>query len=42
VLRSGQERDRLWDQHVAQLPWFGEYPSQVGERTIPMVRLRRS
>ena len=42
VLREGPERDRLWEQHVAQLPWFGEYPSQVGERTIPVIRLRRS
>ena len=42
VLRDGPERQRLWDQHVAQLPWFGDYPSQVGERTIPVIRLRRS
>ena len=33
------ERDRLWDQHVAELPWFGEYPKQVTTRVIPMVRL---
>ena len=42
VLRDGPERDRLWGQHVERLPWFGEYPSQVGERTIPVIRLRRS
>ena len=42
VYRDGPERDRLWNQHVAQLPWFAEYPSQVGERIIPMVRLTRS
>ena len=36
---EGAERDRLWDQHVARLPWFGAYPEQVGERTIPVVRL---
>lgn len=42
VYREGPERDRLWNQHVAQLPWFGDYPSQVGERTIPVVRLSRS
>jgi deazaflavin-dependent oxidoreductase (nitroreductase family) len=35
---EGDERDRLWDQHVARLPWFADYPSQI-ERTIPMVRL---
>lgn len=37
----GPERDRLWDQHVAQLPWFGDYPAQVGGRVIPIVRIRR-
>ena len=42
VLRDGPERDRLWDQHVARLPWFGDYPSQVGGRTIPVIVLRRS
>lgn len=39
--RDGPERDRLWSQHVEQLPWFGEYPSQVGGRVIPMVHLSR-
>jgi len=42
VYREGPERDRLWNQHVQQLPWFGEYPSQVGARTIPVIRLSRS
>ena len=42
VVREGPERDRLWAAHVAQLPWFGEYPSQTGGRLIPVVRLRRS
>ena len=42
VHRDGPERDRLWDQHVEQLPWFGEYPSQVGGRVIPVIRLTRS
>lgn len=32
------ERDRLWDQHVASLPWFADYPEQSG-RTIPVIRL---
>ncbi len=36
---EGAERDRLWDQHVATFPWFGDYPGQVGGRVIPMVRL---
>jgi deazaflavin-dependent oxidoreductase (nitroreductase family) len=39
---SGAERERLWDEHVRQLPWFVDYPAQVGGRVIPMVRLRRA
>jgi deazaflavin-dependent oxidoreductase (nitroreductase family) len=35
---DGQERDRLWDQHVASLPHFAGYPAQTG-RVIPIVRL---
>jgi deazaflavin-dependent oxidoreductase (nitroreductase family) len=35
---DGDERDRLWDQHVADLPWFGEYPSKT-DRVIAVVRL---
>lgn len=35
---DGRERERLWKQHVDQLPWFAEYPSKAG-RDIPMVRL---
>ena len=38
---DGPERDRLWDQHVAQLPHFAAYPETAG-RLIPMVRIRRS
>ena len=41
VHRDGPERDRLWNQHVEALPWFGNYPSQVGGRVIPVVRLTR-
>jgi len=40
ALAEGAERDRLWDQHVAALPWFAEYPEQAG-RVIPMIRLHR-
>jgi F420H(2)-dependent quinone reductase len=32
------ERVRLWEQHVAQLPWFAGYPEQAA-RPIPMIRL---
>ena len=39
IIAGGPDRDRLWDDHVAALPWFADYPNQVGERVIPMVRL---
>lgn len=32
------EQERLWDQHVAAMPWFAAYPEQVG-RPIPMIRI---
>jgi len=35
---EGEDRSRLWDRHVAELPWFADYPAQAG-RLIPMVRL---
>ena len=38
---SGAERDRLWDEHVAELPEFGEYPKKT-DRTIPMLLLDRT
>jgi deazaflavin-dependent oxidoreductase (nitroreductase family) len=38
AILDGPERDRLWAQHVAALPWFAEYPAQTG-RVIPMVRI---
>ena len=41
VIKDGPERDRLWNQHVATLPWFAPYPEQSG-RLIPMVRLTRA
>lgn len=41
VYRDGSERDRLWGQHVAALPWFGKYEEQVTTRTIPVIRLHR-
>ena len=41
TITEGAERDRLWDQHVQQLPWFADYPAQVGDRVIPMVRIAR-
>jgi len=38
-VEEGAERDRLWAQHVEQLPRFGEYPAQTGGRVIPTIRL---
>jgi len=38
VIAEGPERDRLWSEHVRELPWFAPYPEQSG-RVIPMVRL---
>jgi deazaflavin-dependent oxidoreductase (nitroreductase family) len=40
TILDGPERDRLWDNHVKTLPWFGAYPEQTG-RVIPIVRLSR-
>ena len=40
VIAEGDERDRLWEQHVERLPWFADYPKQTG-RVIPMVRITR-
>jgi deazaflavin-dependent oxidoreductase (nitroreductase family) len=37
---SGTERDRLWNDHVAALPEFGEYPKKT-DRVIPMFVLER-
>jgi deazaflavin-dependent oxidoreductase (nitroreductase family) len=39
VIAEGAERDRLWDAHATELPWFADYPAQTGGRTIPMIRL---
>ena len=38
VIREGAERDRLWKQHVEQLPHFAAYPEQTG-RVIPLARI---
>jgi deazaflavin-dependent oxidoreductase (nitroreductase family) len=40
VEASGAERDRLWNDHVSQLPEFGEYPSKTS-RVIPMIVLEQ-
>jgi deazaflavin-dependent oxidoreductase (nitroreductase family) len=41
VVTDGAERDRLWDDHVAALPEFGEYPKKT-DRVIPMILLERA
>ncbi len=38
TIAEGEERNRLWRQHVETLPWFAGYPAQTG-RVIPMFRL---
>ena len=38
---TGPERDRLWEDHVAELPEFGEYPKKT-DRVIPMIVLERA
>ncbi len=37
-IAAADDRDRLWQAHVAVLPQFAEYPEQSG-RVIPMMRL---
>ena len=38
VVQDEAARQRLWDAHVAALPWFASYPEQA-QRPIPMIRL---
>ena len=40
IVTDGAERDRLWNDHVAVLPEFGEYPKKT-DRVIPMILLER-
>ena len=37
---SGDERDRLWEQHADERPEFREYP-KITDRVIPMILLER-
>jgi deazaflavin-dependent oxidoreductase (nitroreductase family) len=41
VESTGEERDRLWSDHVKELPGFGEYPKQTS-RVIPMIVLEKA
>ncbi len=38
---TGPERDRLWNDHVRELPEFGEYPKKT-DRLIPMLVVERA
>lgn len=38
VVREGPERDRLWAQHLQELPRFAPYTEQTG-RVIPLARI---
>jgi deazaflavin-dependent oxidoreductase (nitroreductase family) len=40
-ITTGEERDRLWNAHVAAIPAFGRYEAMAG-RTIPVVTLERA
>ena len=40
TVTSGEERDRLWDQHAAQRPEFRDYPKKT-DRVIPIILLDR-
>ena len=35
---SGEDRERLWDNHVVTLPYFADYPNKTS-RVIPVIRL---
>jgi deazaflavin-dependent oxidoreductase (nitroreductase family) len=41
TVMTGEERDRLWNQHVAKWPGFGEYQAKT-TRQIPVISLRRA
>jgi deazaflavin-dependent oxidoreductase (nitroreductase family) len=40
TVTSGDERDRLWNQHATERPEFQEYPKKT-DRVIPMITLER-
>jgi deazaflavin-dependent oxidoreductase (nitroreductase family) len=41
IVADDAERQRLWNQHVAALPHFAEYPKTAG-RVIPVIRVKPS
>ena len=40
TVTTGEERDRLWEQHAHERPEFREYP-KITDRVIPMILLDR-
>lgn len=42
VLTEGDERQRLYDQQAAQMPFFADYAEKAAPREIPVFRLVRS
>ncbi|HEV7811178.1 MAG TPA: nitroreductase family deazaflavin-dependent oxidoreductase [Candidatus Limnocylindrales bacterium] len=38
---TGAERDRLWNDHVRELPEFGEYP-KITDRVIPILVVEKA
>jgi deazaflavin-dependent oxidoreductase (nitroreductase family) len=40
TVATGEERDRLWEQHAGERPEFREYP-KITDRVIPMILLDR-
>ena len=40
TVTTGEERDRLWEQHAGERPEFREYP-KITDRVIPMILLDR-
>lgn len=40
TVTSGDERNRLWDQHAEERPEFKEYP-KITDRVIPVITLER-
>ena len=39
---EGAERERIWNDHVAVMPGFGEYEASAAPRVIPVVAITRS
>jgi deazaflavin-dependent oxidoreductase (nitroreductase family) len=38
---EGEERERIWSAHKAEVPQFAEYEESAGDRVIPVIALDR-